>query len=143
MKVVALLFVTICIYVVEGFIQQTPHVCSTSLYFFGKSKKNDETKVDDAADTDTYAKMGIFGDLKGMFENLDEVVDDFFYKKMGAGEQWYGKRKYNPSGRIEGDYNGMGQSDSLRIEIARVQKEEIEGDYNGMGQSDSLRIEIA
>jgi hypothetical protein len=89
MKAVALVFVTICIHVVQGFLQQTPHVCSTSLFSFENSKKNDETKVDDAADTDTNAKMGIFGDIKGMFQNLDEVVDDFFYKKMGAGEQWY------------------------------------------------------
>jgi hypothetical protein len=65
-------------------------------------------------------------DLKGMFQNLDDVVDDFVYKRMGAGEQWYGKRKYNPSGRVDGDYNGMGRSDYFRIEIARVQKEEME-----------------
>jgi hypothetical protein len=94
MKAVALVFVIICIYVVEGFLQQTPHVCSTrtvtSLSFFEKNKNNDETKVDDnAADTDTNAKIGVMADIKAMFENLDEVVDDFFYKKMGAGEQWY------------------------------------------------------
>ena len=65
-------------------------------------------------------------DLKGMFQNFDDVVDDFVYKRMGAGEQWYGKRKYNPSGRVDGDYNGMGRSDYFRIEIARVQKEEME-----------------
>ncbi|KAG7342055.1 hypothetical protein IV203_007147 [Nitzschia inconspicua] len=65
-------------------------------------------------------------DLKGMIQNFDDVVDDFVYKRMGAGEQWYGKRKYNPSGRVDGDYNGMGRSDYFRIEIARVQKEEME-----------------
>jgi hypothetical protein len=43
-----------------------------------------------------------------------------------SGSSRYGKRKYDPSGRVEGDYNGMGQSDSLRIEISRVQKEEME-----------------
>jgi hypothetical protein len=64
--------------------------------------------------------------LKGIFSNFDNVVDDFVYKRMGAGEQWYGKRKSNPSGNFDGDYNGMGQSDQLRIEIARVQKEEME-----------------
>lgn len=67
-----------------------------------------------------------FKDLKGMFSSFDDVVDDFVYKRMGAGEQWYGKRKYNPSGKVEGDYNGMGQSDHFRIELARVQKEEME-----------------
>ena len=61
-----------------------------------------------------------------MFENFDDVVDDFVYKRMGAGEQWYGKRKYNPSGKFDGDYQGMGRSDQFRIELARVQKEEME-----------------
>lgn len=68
----------------------------------------------------------LLDDLKGMFKNLDDVVDDFVYKRMGAGEQWYGKRKYNPSGRVDGEYNGMGRSDYLKIEVARVQKEEME-----------------
>ena len=65
-------------------------------------------------------------DLKGMLQNFDDVVDDFVMKRMGAGEQWYGKRKYNPSGRIDGDYNGMGRSSHYSIEIARVQKEVLE-----------------
>lgn len=69
---------------------------------------------------------GLFGGLKGMFSNFDDVVDDFVNKRMGAGEQWYGKRKSNPSGNFDGDYNGMGRSDYFRIEIARVQKEEME-----------------
>ena len=61
-----------------------------------------------------------------MFNNFDDVVDDFLFKRMGAGEQWYGKRKYNPSGKFDGDYNGMGRSDFYRIEIAKIQKEEME-----------------
>ena len=61
-----------------------------------------------------------------MLANLDNVVDDFVYKRMGAGEQWYGKRKNDPSGNYDGDYNGMGRSDHFRIEIARIQKEEME-----------------
>lgn len=65
-------------------------------------------------------------DLKGMLSNFDDVVDDFVMKRMGAGEQWYGKRKYNPSGRVDGDYNGMGRSSHYAIEIARVQKEVLE-----------------
>ena len=68
----------------------------------------------------------VLKDLTGFFENFDDVVDDFVMKRMGAGEQWYGKRKYNPSGKYDGDYNGMGRSDYLRIEVARVQKEEME-----------------
>ena len=75
---------------------------------------------------DEKKKGGFFQDLKGMFDNFDDVVDDFVYKRMGAGEQWYGKRKYNPSGKFDGDYQGMGRSDQFRIELARVQKEEME-----------------
>ena len=45
----------------------------------------------------------------GLMQNMDSVIDDFVYKRMGAGEQWYGKRKYNPSGKIDGKYNGMGK----------------------------------
>ena len=33
---------------------------------------------------------------------------------------------YNPSGKFDGDYEGMGRSDFMRIEIARIQKEEME-----------------
>jgi hypothetical protein len=75
---------------------------------------------------DGKKSKNLLDELKGMLSNFDDVVDDFVYKRMGAGEQWYGKRKYNPSGRVDGDYNGMGRSDYFRIEIARVQKEEME-----------------
>ena len=85
------------------------------IFYMAKNDENQEPK-----------KKGFFGDLLGMFENFDDVVDDFVYKRMGAGEQWYGKRKYNPSGKFDGDYNGMGRSDQFRIELARVQKEEME-----------------
>ena len=106
---------------VEGF--QQMHVGSTmrsgatSLSFFGNNKKNEEPVEIEAEEE---PKKNDF------WQNFDAVVDDFVYKRMGAGEQWYGKRKSNPSGKIDGDYNGMGQSDFMRIEIARVQKEEIE-----------------
>jgi hypothetical protein len=43
---------------------------------------------------------------------------------MGQGEIFYGKRKYKPSGNVEGDYDGMGLSDSLKIAQAREYKEE-------------------
>lgn len=77
-------------------------------------------------DANNDKPKNILDDLKGMFANLDDVIDDFVMKRMGAGEQWYGKRKYNPSGRIDGDYNGMGRSSHYSIEIARVQKEVME-----------------
>lgn len=69
---------------------------------------------------------GFLADLQGMLKNFDDVVDDFLFKRMGAGEMWYGKRKYDPSGKVDGDYNGMGRTDLIQIEIARAKKEEID-----------------
>jgi hypothetical protein len=65
--------------------------------------------------------------LSDMFSAMDDVIDDFMGKRMGNGELFYGKRKNKPSGRLnmEGDYNGMGYSDPLRIERARQRKEEV------------------
>ena len=42
-------------------------------------------------------------------------------------EVFNGKRKYKPSGRpnTEGNYNGMGLSDKLRIEVTKEFKEEM------------------
>ena len=51
-------------------------------------------------------------------------MDDFFNKRMGNGEIFYGKRKYKPSGNIESDYNGGGLSDWRKIEAAREFREE-------------------
>eukprot|EP00980_Cylindrotheca_fusiformis_P009261 scaffold2018_cov113-Cylindrotheca_fusiformis.AAC.15 len=65
---------------------------------------------------------GIFQDF---FSNFDDIVDDFLNKRMGNGEAFYGKRKYKPSGKVEGDYNGMGRSNHYQIELARVQREEM------------------
>eukprot|EP00532_Pseudo-nitzschia_australis_P008842 CAMPEP_0168178690 /NCGR_PEP_ID=MMETSP0139_2-20121125/9330_1 /TAXON_ID=44445 /ORGANISM="Pseudo-nitzschia australis, Strain 10249 10 AB" /LENGTH=132 /DNA_ID=CAMNT_0008098241 /DNA_START=147 /DNA_END=545 /DNA_ORIENTATION=+ len=110
---------------VEGFQQMHPcwttRTGVTGLYFFGNNKKNEQPVEIEVEETPK--KKGFFSD---MMNNVDAVVDDFVYKRMGAGEQWYGKRKSNPSGNIDGDYNGMGQSDLIRIEIARVQREEME-----------------
>lgn len=53
---------------------------------------------------------------------MDDMIDDFFYKRMGNGEIFYGKRKVKPSGKVEGEYNGFGLSDKQRIEDSRVVK---------------------
>lgn len=63
-----------------------------------------------------------------MFANFDDVVDDFFYKRMGKGEIFYGKRKYKPSGDVEGKYNGFGLSDKGKIDYVREMKEEYEAE---------------
>jgi len=59
-----------------------------------------------------------------LFSNMDDVVDDFFYKRMGKGEIFYGKRKYKPSGDVEGSYNGFGLSDKLKIDMTREYRDE-------------------
>eukprot|EP00553_Chaetoceros_curvisetus_P005019 CAMPEP_0204635424 /NCGR_PEP_ID=MMETSP0717-20131115/31478_1 /ASSEMBLY_ACC=CAM_ASM_000666 /TAXON_ID=230516 /ORGANISM="Chaetoceros curvisetus" /LENGTH=138 /DNA_ID=CAMNT_0051654165 /DNA_START=64 /DNA_END=480 /DNA_ORIENTATION=+ len=67
------------------------------------------------------------GPLAGVFDffsNLDAVADDFFYKRMGKGEIFYGKRKYKPSGDVDGDYNGFGLSDKQKIDMTREYKEQ-------------------
>jgi len=58
-----------------------------------------------------------------MFQNLDDVIDDFYNKRMGNGEIFYGKRKYKPSGTVDGDYNGFGLSDFQKIEMTKEAKE--------------------
>lgn len=64
--------------------------------------------------------------LSEAFGSIDDVIDDFMFKKMGNGEVFYGKRKINPSGRenTDGSYNGMGMSDKVRIDESRERKEE-------------------
>jgi hypothetical protein len=61
--------------------------------------------------------------IADMFSNIDDVIDDFFYKRMGNGEVFYGKRKYKPSGKVEGEYNGFGLTDKGRIDVTRARKE--------------------
>eukprot|EP00543_Licmophora_paradoxa_P018959 CAMPEP_0202469142 /NCGR_PEP_ID=MMETSP1360-20130828/77580_1 /ASSEMBLY_ACC=CAM_ASM_000848 /TAXON_ID=515479 /ORGANISM="Licmophora paradoxa, Strain CCMP2313" /LENGTH=83 /DNA_ID=CAMNT_0049094371 /DNA_START=214 /DNA_END=462 /DNA_ORIENTATION=- len=60
---------------------------------------------------------------RGFWESLDEIIDDFVNKRMGKGEIFYGKRKYNPTGTVDGNYNGFGLSDKLKIEQTQEYKE--------------------
>ena len=69
-------------------------------------------------------KGGIFSEVGAFFGTLDDVAEDFFYKRMGKGEIFYGKRKFKPSGDVEGDYKGMGLTDKVKIDMAREYKEE-------------------
>lgn len=65
-----------------------------------------------------------FAEIVDMFQNFDDIIDDFFNKRMGNGEIFYGKRKYKPSGNVESEYNGGGFSDWRKIEAAREFREE-------------------
>jgi hypothetical protein len=60
--------------------------------------------------------------LNEMLASLDDTIDDFFNKRMGNGEIFYGKRKIKPSGSVEGRYNGMGLSDKQKIDDTRELK---------------------
>ena len=101
-----------------------PHIPSSSISV--KSHQSTPLFAQSSGDEGNGRKMNPLEGLADMFANFDDVIDDFFYKRMGNGEQFYGKRKYNPSGKFEGDYNGMGRSDQSRIEMALVQKELME-----------------
>eukprot|EP01083_Nonionella_stella_P132378 402468_1 len=72
---------------------------------------------------DENAKEGPLAGVRDFFANLDSVADDFFYKRMGKGEIFYGKRRYKPSGEVEGDYNGFGLSDKGKIDTVREYKD--------------------
>ena len=74
-------------------------------------------------DNEDNKKEGFFGGLVDAFNNLDGIAEDFFYKRMGKGEIFYGKRAYKPSGDVEGDYQGFGLSDKLKIDMTREYKE--------------------
>ncbi len=78
---------------------------------------------DQVNDVKTSEQKGFFGEFFDIFKNLDDVAEDFFYKRMGKGEIFYGKRKYKPSGDVEGEYNGFGLSDKLKIDMTREYKE--------------------
>ncbi|GKY98680.1 hypothetical protein MPSEU_000824300 [Mayamaea pseudoterrestris] len=75
----------------------------------------------------TVAHAKILEGISDFFENFDDVMDDFMNKRMGNGEVFYGKRKYQPSGKpnTEGYYNGMGMSDKSKIELVREYKEDL------------------
>mmetsp|Transcript_26347 Transcript_26347/g.39915 ORF Transcript_26347/g.39915 Transcript_26347/m.39915 type:complete len:138 (-) Transcript_26347:200-613(-) len=109
--------ILLCAVSVQGF---TPVVQMTSLpkatVCMASSPDNEEKRA-----SGFFKKtMQEFGD---MFSNLDDVIDDFYNKRMGKGEIFYGKRKYKPSGEVDGTYNGFGLSDKQRIDETREMKE--------------------
>ena len=77
------------------------------------------TAEDEETDVNPLREVG------DMFSNFDAVIDDFFNKRMGNGEIFYGKRRYKPSGTVEGKYNGMGLTDRTKIDMAREYKEQV------------------
>merc|ERR1719444_276292 len=97
---------------------------STSLKRTGISPNFDLKQSSNDNDNESGFPNPLKG-LIGMFQNFDDVIDDFMDKKMGNGEVFYGKRKYNPGGEFEGDYEGFGLSDFRKIEGTKEMKEQL------------------
>ena len=80
------------------------------------------SRNDDSDTTNNILGFNPMNAFSEMLSTMDDMIDDFFYKRMGNGEIFYGKRKVKPSGRVEGEYNGFGLSDKQRIEDSRLIK---------------------
>mmetsp|Transcript_180 Transcript_180/g.287 ORF Transcript_180/g.287 Transcript_180/m.287 type:complete len:147 (-) Transcript_180:124-564(-) len=105
--------------------------CAVSFAFAPQSKPGQiscnalaMTEPTDEYENENENKGGFLSGVSHFFNNLDAVADDFLYKRMGNGEVFYGKRKYKPSGNVEGDYDGMGLTDKGKIDMAREYREE-------------------
>lgn len=103
---------------------------NTILY---QNKKNDNEEQqmmleqkENTTNNNIFTKIPIINEIYNMFINLDDIIDDFFNKRMGNGEVFYGQRKYKPSNKPNtlGKYDGMGMTDKVRIDIARSIKQE-------------------
>jgi hypothetical protein len=72
-----------------------------------------------------FALLLLWNEVNDMWRQMDNVVDDFFNKRMGNGQVFYGQRKYKPSDDQQyGQYNGMGYTDKSKIEYAKFRKEQ-------------------
>merc|ERR1712232_542095 len=100
---------------------------NTSLKLFPRSNDNVSGKQQQNENNMSNNPVSEFFD---MFSTLDSVVDDFYFKRMGNGEIFYGKRKYKPSGQVEGEYQGLGLSDKLKIDMTREYKRQREEERN-------------
>uniref|UniRef100_A0A7S1BFW7 PS II complex 12 kDa extrinsic protein n=1 Tax=Corethron hystrix TaxID=216773 RepID=A0A7S1BFW7_9STRA len=72
------------------------------------------------AETKTSLSAGIGDAFGSIFKRIDDEMDDFFFKRMGKGEIFYGARKVNPT--ETGEYEGFGLSDYQKIEERKAQK---------------------
>lgn len=63
--------------------------------------------------TVAYAGDGPFGFLKRLAQEVDDIVDDAMMKKLGNGNNFYGKRKSNFYGK---DDKGKRQSEDDNAE---------------------------
>lgn len=110
----SLLQIFLCLTAVYSF-APAPKVTTSSRFLVIQHMANDS---EDGGGLSPFKKG-----LNEMFASLDDTIDDFFNKRMGNGEIFYGKRKVKPSGSVEGSYNGMGLSDKQKIDETRELKE--------------------
>ena len=102
-------------------------ICSKSNHFSKPQGQDDErawTFDEQPTSMVDFKFPNPFAEIADIFQNLDDVIDDFFNKRMGNGEIFYGKRKYKPSGAVDSEYNGGGFSDWHKMEAAREFREE-------------------
>jgi hypothetical protein len=107
------------------------------LLLFSRNPMNRNSNINDINDDEKRSKEKNENDImiltklswaiQEIWDNMDAIVDDFMNKRMGNGELFYGKRKFKPSGKIDGSYNGFGLSDKGRIEGVKMYKEMREG----------------
>mmetsp|Transcript_10090 Transcript_10090/g.12354 ORF Transcript_10090/g.12354 Transcript_10090/m.12354 type:complete len:148 (+) Transcript_10090:56-499(+) len=114
-----LLLLAISLNALDAFISSTPQICvknTSALNFFGPFKQESEEEPEHIPKIEKKKF--------NLFSGLDDALDDFMNKRMGKGEIFYGKRKNNPSGEINGDYNGFGLSSREKIEVTQDRKDE-------------------
>lgn len=102
-------------------------ICLTAVYSFVPAPRTSTTSSrfviqKMAKDSEGGGLSPFKKGLNEMFASLDDTIDDFFNKRMGNGEIFYGKRKIKPSGTVEGAYNGMGLTDKQKIDETRELK---------------------
>jgi len=110
---------------------------TTRLSFF--SRPNNENTPDKQQREEMRSTGNPLSEIFDMLSNIDSVVDDFYFKRMGNGEQFYGKRKYKPSGLFDKKYEGFGLSDRRKIDMTRAHKEQWEEEKR---ERDALRGEL-
>jgi len=118
-KITLTLVLLIAICAQSFVILNTPqsHQSSSQLRF--SPFNNNNNKVENESAPTESKGFNPIGEFFDMFSNMDDVIDDFYFKRMGNGEQFYGERKYKPSGKVDGKYDGFGLSDRTKIDTTR------------------------
>lgn len=129
MKIIPALFLLITV-VAQSFVlpntsQSQQTISRLSFSPFGNNNNN---KVENDSTTTETKGFNPISEFFDMFSNIDDVIDDFYFKRMGQGEIFYGKRKYKPSGEVDGKYEGFGLTDKTKIEATREYKKQWQED---------------